>query len=250
VKSLIGRGDRPLRTPGLPLPDIFPRLDYLALAEEVILEWLTFLTTTTRRTSLRQNSHPSLNRGPIQRLGGLLSFPGAPINALFMSPIMLFRGLIFLRLASACSITGGCAFGLTDDDIAEIATALPHLGEAVLGTVCSANSCRTTVASLVSFSTRCRNLEVLEIHFNTANLRNDLESVSADPRLDDLPSLRTCDIFSLSLSNAPYTINEDDVVPVLKGLRRIFPSLTEISGSSAWKELDLSQIRGDVALPL
>jgi glycine/D-amino acid oxidase-like deaminating enzyme len=36
------------------------------------------------------------------------------------------------------------------------------------------------------------------------------------------------------MSSAPYTLDEDDVVPVLRGFRRIFPSLTEISGDNAW----------------
>ena len=229
----------PPGTLDLPLSDIFPQLDLLELVEEVSFEWLPFLTRDARRIPSGQHPHSPLNRGPAQRLGGLVTYPNVPIDVDFMSPIMLFRELVFLRLASACSIAGGCEFSLTDDNTAEIATALPRLGEAVLGTVCSANSCQTTVASLVSLSTRCTDLDVLEIHFNTANLRSDLESVLADPRLDSLPSLRTRDIFRLSLSNAPYTIGEDDVVPVLRGFRRVFPSLTEISGESAsWKELN------------
>ena len=229
----------PPRAPTLSLSDIFPRLDYLSLAEEVSLEWLTFFTTTARRISSGHSSRPPPNRGPVQRLGALFTFPEVPVDIVFMSPIMLFHGLIYLRLTSACSTMGECAFNLTDDNVAEIAAALPHLGDAVFGTICSANSCQTTVASLVSFSARCRHLELLEIHFNTENLRNDLESVLADPRLDSLPSLRTCDIFRLCLSGAPYTLGGDDIVPVLKGFRRIFPSLTEISGRSAsWEELN------------
>ncbi|KAF9783787.1 hypothetical protein BJ322DRAFT_1219409 [Thelephora terrestris] len=235
----------PPNTLTLPLSEVFPQLDLLELVLEVSFEWLTFFTKTSCPISSGQNSRLPLNRGPIQRLGGLVTYPKVAIDAAFMSPIMLFRDLVFLRLTSACCPVLGCAFSLTDDDIAEIATALPRLGEAVLGIVCSVNSCQTTVASLVSLSTRCRDLELLEIHFNTANLRIDLESVSADPRLDTLPSLRTRDIFHLSLSNAPYAIKEDDAVPVLRGFRRIFPSLTEISGNTTpWKELSLRLSEG------
>ena len=230
----------PPRTPNLPLSDIFPRLDRLSLAEEISLEWLTLFTTTARHTPSGQISHPPLKQGPIERLTDLVIFPKVIIDAAFMSPIILFHGLVILRLTVACYTVGGCAFNLTDDDIAEIAPALPCLVVAMLGIVCLENSCRTTVASLASLSEHCRGLQDLEIHFNTANLRNDLDAVSADPRLDSLPSLRTCDVFHLELSNAPYTISEDDVVPVLRGFRRVFPSLAGISGSDDnWSLLSL-----------
>jgi hypothetical protein len=217
------------RTPNLSLSDIFPRLNYLTLAGEVSLEWLAFFTTTAHHISSGRGSHSSFNRGPVQRLCHLHISTGVPINAVLMSHIMHFRELTFLNLLSNCDWEG-CAFSLTDNDIAEITSALPRLVHAVLGMVCSANSCRTTVASLVSFSTQCRDLESLEVHFNTANLRNDLESVTADPRLDNLPSLRTSNDFHLSLTDAPLAIDDDDSVSVLSGFRRIFPSLVAIGG--------------------
>ena len=229
----------PPKTSHLPLSDIFPRLNDLSLVSEASLEWLTFLTKTTRRILPGQNFHSPLDWGRIQRFRRLVVYPPVPIDSIFMTPIMQFRGLVLLRLKPACSHSGGCAFRLTDNNIAEITTALPRLEVAILGAACSANSCRTTVASLVSFSTRCRHLKYLKVHFNMTNLRSGLESVSADPRLDNLPSSRTRGNFHLSLLGAPYTISEDDVVPVLKGFRRIFPSLTEIEGEDDWGELSL-----------
>ena len=234
----------PPRIPDLSRSGIFSRLEHLWLVSESSLAWLTFFTTTARRTSLGQNPHTPSDHGPVPRLSNLRILPTVLIDAAFISPIILLRELTSLKLSSACSSRSTaapiCAFSLTDDNIAEVATALPHLEVAVLGIVCSANSCKTTVTSLVTFSTHCRNLERLEIHFNTTNLRNELESVSTDPRLESLPPLRTRDIFHLSLSSAPYTINEDDVIPVLKGFRRIFPSLTEIRGiGTSWVELNL-----------
>ena len=230
----------PPRTLNLPLSDVFPQLDNLELVKEVSFGWLSFFTRTARHIPSGQDSNSSFNHGPIQRIARLGVFTTA-IDAAFMSPIILFHELVFLRLSSACSVTRGCAFNLTDNNIAEIATALPRLREASFGTVCFANSCQTTAASLLSLSAHCRDLEVLQIHFNTANIRDDLEAVSADPRLDNLPSLRTCKVFRLVLSNAPYTIGKDDVVPVLRGFRRIFPSLTHITGecsSWGWGKLD------------
>ena len=233
--------NRPPMTLNLPLSNAFPRLDDLELVEEVSLEWLTLFTTTAHHASLEQNPHSPLNCGLVQRLDRLVTYPRVPVDAVFMAPILLFRGLVTLGLTSACyAPVPGCGFLLTDNDITEIATALPRLEEAVLGIVCSANSCQTTAAPLVSFSTRCRQLQHLEIHFKMKNLRHDLESVSADPRLDNLLSLQPRGVSHLSLSNAPYTINEDDVVAVLKRFRRIFPSLVEISGNdTSWGELNL-----------
>ena len=230
----------PPRTPDLQISDIFPRLEHLSLASQESLEWLTLFTAISRHIPSGQNSHSPPGRGAVQRLGRLVISLRVPIDAVLMSPIMQFRGLISLKLTSTCSLMRGCAFRLTDDNIVEIATALPNLEVAILGLVCSANSCQTTVASLVSFYTCCRDLERLEIHFNTINLRNDLESASADPRLDSLPLLRTRDTFYLSLSDAPYTISEDDVVLVLKSFRGIFSSPIHIVGINAsWKELNL-----------
>jgi len=73
-----------------------------------------------------------------------------------MSPIMLFHGLVELTLESSCSGAGKCTFRLTDDDVAEIATALPKLVCATFRAVCFANSCQTTVSSLAFLSTRCK----------------------------------------------------------------------------------------------
>ena len=234
----------PPRTPNLSPSNIFPRLHDLSLASEASLEWLTLFTKTTRRIPSGHNSYASPNRGPVQRLTRLVVHPRVPIDAVFMTPIMLFRELIFLSLTPTCSpsptATAICTFSLTDGDVAEIAAALPRLQEARFGIACRANSCKTTVASLISFSTSCRNLKYLMIHVNTTNLRNDLESVSTDSRLDSLPSLRTRNNFCLFVSGAPFTISEDEVAPMLKGFRRIFPSLTQINWADApWKELNI-----------
>ena len=154
-----------------------------------------------------------------------------------MSRVIQFRELTIFSVWSACSPVQGCAFNLTDGDIEEIATALPRLEKATFGDVCSANSCRTTIKSLVSLSTHCRDLRFLEV---TTNLRDDLELALIDPRLHDLPTHRTSDGFFLALSGAPCGISRHDFAPVLRGFRRIFPSPWQIRGDSAsWKELNV-----------
>jgi len=54
------------------------------------------------------------------------------VEAALISPIILFYGLVDLRLQSYCFGPGGWALSLTDDDIVEVTVALPHLGYARL----------------------------------------------------------------------------------------------------------------------
>jgi len=205
------------------------------------LEEQAFSTLCIRKITRifsRQDTRTPSNHGPCPRLITLAASPRVSVNATFISPIMQFNGLVRLSLRSSCYSTGGCTFSLTDDDIEEIAAALPRLNDAGFGRVCPTNSCRTTTFSLVSFSTHCRNLACLEIHVNTTNLRKDLEFASVDPRLDNLPSFpkRALPLL-LSLADAPISISQEDVGPVVTGFRRIFPSLDLIGNAVALGEL-------------
>ena len=111
-------------------------------------------------------------------------------------------------MRSSCPSAGGCTFGLTDRDIAEVATTLPNLVDVSYRHVCPANSCRTNVSSLLFISTRCKYLTHLETHFNTTNLRDDLESTVESPRLRDSYALPECRLTNLSVSHAPLPIEE------------------------------------------
>jgi len=229
----------PPRVSDLSPSGAFLKLDLLQLCEEASLGWLPLFEVTARRTSSTQGAHIQSYHGPGQNLTTLECLVDVSVGAALVTPIMLFHGLVYLTIHSSCSDTSGCIFSLTDDDTEEITTALPRLKEAVFGWVCSANSCRTTVSSLISFSTHCEDLVYLEIHFNTTNLRNNLEPVLADLRLDNLPSSSERDPFILSLSDAPISISREDIGPVMKGFHRIFPSLDVIHGRSpALEELN------------
>jgi len=212
-----------------------PSPKHLNLKTEESLEWIPLLGEIARQTPSGQPS----SRGLGQNLITLNSSADARIGAAFMSPITEFHGLLNLKLGSSCSSTGGCAFNLTDDDIAGIAAALPHLRRANFGRVCSANSCRTTVSSLVSLSTLCRELNLLEVHFNTINLLGDLEAVLTAPRPDDFPPFPERTFFSLSVGDMPISIADEDLVPVLEGFITIFGPLYGIHGhTDGQKELD------------
>ena len=223
----------------LPLSDAFPQLEALELHVEESLEWLPLFQATARRTSPGQGTNPLSYRVPGRKLTTLIYWAGISVDAASISPVMSFHGLAYLALRSNCYHPDGCGFGLTDDDMAEMAAALPNLVDASFGYVCTANSCRTTVSSLLFLSTRCKNLEYLEVHFNTRNLRDDLKSMPENPRLRDLYTLSRCRLVQLSVSYAPLRIDVEDYGAVLAGFLRIFPSLRELFGeASSWGELN------------
>ena len=216
----------------------FPQLEILELRTEASLEWLPPPEASARRTSPGQDAHvpPHCRLG--QKLTVLDFWVGAPIDVVFMSPIMEFHGLVKLILESSCSYTDGCTFGLTDDDVAGIAIALPNLVDAIFGEVCRADVCRTTVCSLLFLSIRCKNLETLEIHFNTRNLREDLELIPENSRLRGLCELPRCQLEQLTVGNAPFRIAKEDHGPVVAGFLHIFQSLGSVYGiDTGWDEL-------------
>ena len=223
----------PPKRSDLSLSDAFPQLEYLELYTEASLQWLPLFGTTLRRISSGQNSY---DRGPIPKLILLECLAPTPVNSVFLSPIMLFHGLEELILESPCSAADGCAFNLTDDDVAKIASALPNLEYAAFGRVCRADSCKTTVSSLLFLSVGCKKLRSLEIHFNMGNLCDDLESISENPRLCDLCALSRCQLRSLGISEAPFRSTEEDYERLAAGFLFIFPDLRRIGGTS-WNKL-------------
>lgn len=215
------------------LSNPFPQLETLELLTEASLEWIPFFEAISRRASSGQPS----NHGPVQKPIVLVSRVEIPVDAAFISPIMQFHGLVKLTLKSSCFNGSGCTFSLTDD-VAEVAIALPRLRDARFGYVCSTNSCRTTISSLFSFSTHCKDLGGLKIHFNTRNLLGDLTSVSEDLRLRNAHSLPKCKLWWLNMGGAPLDIRAEDRGPVAAGFLGIFPSLQETTEEYRdWEDL-------------
>jgi len=96
--------------------------------------------------------------GPGQKLTNLQLWVEASVNIVFISPITLFHELVELPMRSPSLSAGGRTFGFPDGDIAEVATVLPNLVDVSFGYVCPANSCQTTLSSLLFISIRCKNL--------------------------------------------------------------------------------------------
>ena len=211
--------------------DTFPKLQDLCLRSTEALEWLSFFGGKTHCAPSGQVARVPRNRGPYQTLATIGCNRVAPskIDAALMSSVLLFRGLVQLRLDLVCSEAHGCGFGLTDDDIGEMVHALPNLRALDLGDMCPADSCKTTVASLLIISTGCKNLVNLGIHFRTRNLLHDLESMTSNPRLRDLFRLPRCGLRRLEVWNAPLRM-EQGHERVAEGFLRIFPSIHETLG--------------------
>ena len=122
-----------------------------------------------------------------------------------------------------CDKEGSCSFHLTDDDVQDLAVALPFLVALSLGRACRFNACRTTVSSLLSISIHCLGLELLEIHFNTRTITGDIQ------RLLDEDSGRgkpRCKLRALRVGRLPLEVqDEQDIGTIATGFLDIFPSL-------------------------
>jgi hypothetical protein len=220
--------------------DAFSKLETLRLHTEASVGWVPFFGASARRASSGRSAYTPPSRGSGQQLTTLVCRVRVSVDATFISHIAQFHGLVNLTLRSSCSDKGRCTFGLTDDDIAEVATALPNLVNATFGDVCTANSCQTTVYSLLFLSTRCKGLDFLEIHFNTTNICDDLTSMPGNPRLRDFRALPRCQLDGLEVSHAPLQIQAEDCGPVATGFLDIFPSLRVIIGvATEWDGLNL-----------
>ena len=221
----------PPKTSDLSQIGIFPRLKVLELQGTLAsLEWLPLLGESARRAPTEQQS---FSRDLTPALTVLDSSVAAPIDMTLMSSILPLHRLVILDLETSCSDTDGCTFGLTDDNVAEITTALSNLHYARFGRVCHSDSCKATVSSLLFLSVRCKNLGTLEIHFNTGNLRDDLKSIPENPQLRNLCALPRCQLGSLRVSLAP--LRSEEYEELARGFHFIFPSLRGIAGvHSGW----------------
>ena len=160
-------------------------------------------------------------------------FPNPIIDPSFTSVIKTFRNLIYLDVTTACH-DSQCIFNLNNDDVAELAMALPRLEFLLLGYLCDKNTCATTVACLLQLSVHCARLESLEIHFNTTNIVDDLKNVSEDPRFQELHSLQKCALSCLDVHTLPLTLDKSEFKTVACGMTAIFPNLERCDG---WGEL-------------
>lgn len=209
------------RPPRVVSTPIFPPLEELYLEDPETLPWLHLLAS-------RGSAEPRTKL--IRETLKCLHCPWSTIiDSALLSSIVNFRNLAVLCVQTHCSGEGGCDFHLTDDDMKNLASTLSRLKSLELGRPCLHDSCKTTVASLVSISIHCLDLTVLEVHFNAKTIVSDIQRLlGGGAGLHEAK----CKLQSLYVGLSSLDISEEDIEPVAMGLRVIFPHITNLWGSN------------------
>ena len=211
-------------------PVAFPPLQELRL-EQAALPWLHLLAL--HKEDIIQNGFSSATSHTNVRetLKSIDCSRDTIIDFTFLSSIVNFRNLVRLRVAGDCSNVEGCIFHLTDDDVENLAAALPRLTNLQLVRPCQLNSCKTTVSCLLSLSTHCLGLEFLEIHFNTRTIVADIQRLlGGSPGRDKAK----CELWYLKVGYLPLEVRGEDIETVAMGFKAIFPLLVSCHGRGQW----------------
>jgi len=220
------------------LPLTFPPLETLMILKEgVVRGWFSLFNRLEEGVSTTQEVAPLSKVKQSLKVLTIKDLPGLTADTSLASPIQRFRNLTHLDVDIDCH-EGQCTFKLNNDDVTELAVALPRLESFCFGRTCRSNTCATTVACLLPISVHCLGLQVMEIHFNTTNIVEDFKGIPEDPRLQHLRSLPRCQLRSLGgCYKMPLILDEPGVETVAKGMIDIFPSLRRPGGGGSWVEL-------------
>ena len=208
-----------------------PSLKWFQIGSSEALGWIDILAPRHKVGKGQNNSAPARPHTTAgDNLESLEIGPGITVNSELLYYLLPFRKLTHLEVTGTC-VEGICNFGWTDDNIRDLAAALPCLQSLHLGFPCSSNTCKNTVASLVSISVNCSNLEDLRIHFNTKDIVSHMNRLIQEGTLDKRPK---CNVVIKGLSVIPPRlkgttdrINKKGKDCVAKGFRLIFPKLAE-----------------------
>ena len=214
---------------------IFPPLEEFRLHEQAALPWLHLLASHKKGVLQNSSTSTASHINIRETLGSLTCPEDTIIDSTFLSSVLEFRNLVTLKVDNECYGVGRCTFHLTDDDVEEISATLPRLKSLQLGRVCDSNSCRTTVASLMSISVHCPDLTSLETHFNTLTIVDDIK------HLHDGGSGRgnaKCKLRDLDVGYLPLEVRGEDIETLVVGFKAIFPCLTGFGArNSSWSGL-------------
>lgn len=238
---LWGVGGPPPSCSASSLPLVFPPLTGFILGEGAAHGWLSLFKSLDHNVSTTTGATP-LSRVRESLISLNVENTTSPIiDISFTSPIQIFRNLVQLGVWDRCHVGGDndqCAFKLNNDNVAELAMALPRLVSLLLGHPCSKNTCATTAACLLPISVHCINMGTLEIHFNTTNIVGDLANISEDPRLQELYLRPRCTLSRLNVHQMPLTLDEPGLKIVANGMITIFPYLKQCVGDKrSWGKL-------------
>ena len=78
---------------------------------------------------------------------------------------------------------------------------------------------------MCSSDLHCNQLGVLDVHFNTTNIVDDLKNISEDPRSQERRSLPRCPLLCLDVWMLLLALDEPGYETVANGMIDIFPSL-------------------------
>ena len=181
---------------------------------EGALPWLQFLASD--------------GRGTRERLK-FLDLPGdSVIDSVFLSSAVNLRNLIKLQVrGTPCSRAKGCSFRLTDDNVKDLATSLPRLECLYLGYPCGLNTCKTTVASLMSISIHCPDLSEPEIHFNVKTIVDDMQGLIDE---DVVHNKAKCQLRSIYVGGMRLQLDSAGLRTVATGFGVIFPHMENLEG--------------------
>ncbi|KAF9780085.1 hypothetical protein BJ322DRAFT_1112762 [Thelephora terrestris] len=208
-------------TPSSEVASYLPALSSLTLAATNARDWVTFLSIPHPKLTAIRSTLTELNLSDHQ-----------DVDPTLISQLCVFQNLTHLHVGASCP-DDRCAFSLTDDDVSDLSWALPRLESLMLGHQCDRNTCRTTVRSLLFLSARCPGLVFLSIHFNTAQIAQDIQSLfeTWDSSVRNLrESSARCLVTTLSVSQTPLPLAGTDELEVVKrGFLNVFPQLKAIS---------------------
>lgn len=231
----------PPRCPGTSFPPIFPRLKKLSLGKAGAHGWLSLFGQLENGISAVQGVMPLSRMKKSLVTLKIITAPAPGIDAAFTSVLQIFQNLAILNLDHVChedEEDDQCKFTLNDNDVTELAMALPRLRTLILGYPCAANTCATTIACLLPISVHCVGLESLSIHFNTRNIAKDLETAFEDPRFQELRLLPRCPLGQLRTFDMTLSLDESGFETVVNGMVDIFPSLNCCEGNQKiWSTL-------------
>ena len=228
---------------------LFPSFKILRVMSEVaFIGWLSLFEAAKSRTppwTIAGDGLPGLSYENF----------ALPVDSTLISKLLPHGSLVDVKIGLNCSTFDSCASRFTDQDAECLAIALPKLEALSLCEwPCDADTCPTTIRSLLSFSIHCPKLRYLSIHFRTANLRVDMLDLLSYAYTQGLHSRPKCILNGLAVGEMPIELVDYDPGLISIGMLMIFPSLTNfVTKSPTWGRLEplvkaLGQAEGIVDL--
>ena len=161
--------------------------------------------------------------------------PTLIVNSTLLSRLVPLTDLVWIFTGIGCLIRGTtCRSRFTDQDVEALAVALPRLEYLTVGEwPCYANTCPTTVLSLLSLSVHCTSLKHLNIRFRTMNLPVDVIAMLDYACSYDLYQ-RPKYVLETLVTGDQIPVFGDNELVVSMGMATILPSLERFKRLTRW----------------